>query len=46
VLVPEAPEALPGCDATALRAVVAVEANAAVLATFANVRLDIFLLIK
>jgi hypothetical protein len=35
-----------GCEATELRAVVAVEASAAVLATFANVRLDIFLLIE
>jgi hypothetical protein len=35
-----------GCDATELKAVVAVEASAAVPATLANVRLDIFLLIK
>jgi hypothetical protein len=43
---PEAREKPTGCDATELKAVVAVEASAAVLATFANVRLDIFLLIK
>jgi len=43
---PEAPEKPTGCDATEPKAVVAVEASAAVLATFANVRLDIFLLIK
>jgi hypothetical protein len=36
----------PGCDATELKAVVAVDASAAVPATFPNVRLDIFLLIK
>jgi hypothetical protein len=40
------PKPMLGCDLTELRAVVAVDASAAVLATFANVRLDIFLLIK
>jgi len=42
----EAPAAPSGGDAPELKAVVAVDASAAVLATFANVRLDIFLLIK
>jgi len=40
------PDAPIGWDATELSAVVAVEASAAVLATLANVRLDIFLFIK
>jgi hypothetical protein len=39
------PAELLGSDATQPSAVDAVEANAAVPATFANVRLDIFLLI-
>jgi hypothetical protein len=41
---PDVTEVPLGCEA--LRAVVAVEASAAVLATLANVRLDIFLLIE
>lgn len=43
---PETAEELAECDAPEPKAVVAVEASAAVPATFANVRLDNFLLIK
>jgi hypothetical protein len=40
------PEALLGSEVTCPKAPVAVDANAAEPATFANVRLDILLLIK